>query len=152
MMGPSPAASAAAAAHAYVDDVEAPVLVPEDRHHLERVLRLRVGDALTVADGRGAWRSCALAGGGRLDPLDAVHHLAAPEPALGVALAVTKGTRPEVAVQKLTEVGVDTITLFHAQRSVARWEGERADRHLERLARVSHGRPACSPGGRGCPR
>ena len=34
--------------HAYVEDLDDPVLSAEDRHHLSRVLRLRDGDALTV--------------------------------------------------------------------------------------------------------
>jgi 16S rRNA (uracil1498-N3)-methyltransferase len=42
-----------------------------------------------------------------------------------------------VAVQKLTELGVDRILLFPARRSVARWDGDRADRHLARLRRVA---------------
>ena len=45
-------------AHVFVVDVESPELAPDDRHHLERVLRLRPGDELTVADGAGRWRHC----------------------------------------------------------------------------------------------
>lgn len=120
-----------------MDDVDEPALAPDVVHHLERVLRLRSGATVTVSDGRGGWRSCAMAGGGRLEPLGPVHHVPAPTPSLAVAFAVTKGARPEVAVQKLTEVGVDVITPFHAQRSVARWDTDRAGRHLERLRRVA---------------
>src|SRR2546430_2495801 len=47
-----------ARAHAFVVDVESPELGPDDRHHLERVLRLRPGDELTVSDGDGRWRRC----------------------------------------------------------------------------------------------
>ena len=113
------------------------MLEEDDRHHLERVLRLRPGDEVTVADGRGAWRRCALGHGGRLEPLGDVAHEPRPEPAVTIAFAVTKGERPELAVQKLTELGVDRIVAFHAHRSVARWEGERAERHLDRLRRVA---------------
>ncbi|MEX2658893.1 MAG: RsmE family RNA methyltransferase [Acidimicrobiales bacterium] len=115
----------------------APVLGPDDQHHLERVLRLRAGDAVSVADGRGRWRLCALGDRGHLDPTGEVRDVPATTPLITIAFAVTKGERPELAVQKLTELGVDRITVFHAHRSVARWEGERAARHLERLRRVS---------------
>lgn len=137
--GSRPASPAAlgAPAHAFVDDVGSPALAPDDAHHLGRVLRLRAGDLVTVADGRGAWRPCTFAPPGALEPVGDVVHEPAPVPALTVALAVTKGERPEVAVQKLTELGVDRVLLFHARRSVARWEGERAQRHLERLRRVA---------------
>src|SRR5438445_92819 len=40
----------AAKAHVFVADIEHPDLDEADRHHLARVLRLRSGDELTVAD------------------------------------------------------------------------------------------------------
>jgi 16S rRNA (uracil1498-N3)-methyltransferase len=42
-----------------------------------------------------------------------------------------------VAVQKLTEVGVDRILVFAAARSVVRWEGAKAARQRQRLAKVA---------------
>ena len=118
-------------------DVERPELAVDDRHHLERVLRLRPGDDVSVADGRGAWRRCTLGPGGVLAPVGEVERQRRPDPAITVAFAITKGERPELAVQKLTELGVDRIVAFPAERSVARWEGERAVRHVERLRRVA---------------
>jgi 16S rRNA (uracil1498-N3)-methyltransferase len=90
-----------------------------------------------VADGRGAWRRCTLGTGGVLSPAGEVRRQRRPDPAITIAFAVTKGERPELAVQKLTELGVDRIVPFSAERSVARWEGERAVRHVERLRRVA---------------
>ena len=55
-----------------------------------------------------------------------------------MGFALVKGGRPELVVQKLTELGVDRIVPFVAERSVVRWEGERADRQHVRLAQ---GRP-----------
>ena len=46
------------AAHVFVADVTSPELADEDRHHLERVLRVRAGEAITVSDGLGGWRAC----------------------------------------------------------------------------------------------
>jgi len=121
-----------------VIDLDAPELEPDDRHHLERVLRLRPGDLVTVADGRGGWRRCTFGPGGRLDLDGEIARVSRPTPALTIAFALTKGERPEVAVQKLTELGIDRIVPFPAARSVARWEGERADRHVLRLRKVAH--------------
>jgi len=101
------------------------------------VLRLRAGDVVTVADGRGGWRRCRLGAGGRLDPDGEVVRDLPPDPLLTVAFALTKGERPELAVQKLTELGVDRIVPFPASRSVVVWDGERAHRHLARLRRVA---------------
>jgi 16S rRNA (uracil1498-N3)-methyltransferase len=124
-----------AAAHVFVADVESPVLAPEDRHHLERVLRLRAGDAFTVADGEGHWRQCRF--GTTVEPVGAVAVEPAPTPAITVAFALTKGERPEWTVQKLTELGVDRVVPFVADRSVVRWDAVKAERNVERLRRVA---------------
>lgn len=121
------------AAHAFVDDLDAPVLAPGDRHHLERVLRLRPGDELVVSDGAGGWRRCRF--GPRLDPVTEVARGARPRPLVTVAFALVKGSRPEWAVQKLTEIGVDRIVPLVAARSVVRWPTGGA--HVDRLRRVA---------------
>lgn len=121
--------------HVLVADVERPALGDDDRHHLERVLRVRPGDPLTVGDGAGAWRACRL--GAEPDPVDRIHHVARPAPAIGVGFALIKGGRPELVVQKLTELGVDRIMPFVAARSVVRWEPTKAARNVARLRRVA---------------
>jgi 16S rRNA (uracil1498-N3)-methyltransferase len=121
----------------FVSDVLDPVLDAGDEHHLRRVLRVRPGDELLVADGAGRWRACRLGAGGRPEPAGDVQVEVRPEPAVTIAFAVTKGERPELAVQKLTELGVDRIVPFAAERSVVRWDPERAARHTERLRRVA---------------
>ena len=49
-----------------------------------------------------------------------------PAPAFTVVQALPKGDRGELAVEVLTEIGVDTIVPWAASRSVAVWKGERA--------------------------
>lgn len=120
--------------HVLVDDVDDPVAEPADRHHLDRVLRLRPGDRLTVGDGGGRWRDCRY--GEPLEPVGDVVRVPEPMPALTVGLALVKGSRPELAVQKLTEIGVDRIVLFAAERSVVRWDPAKAAAQHERLSRV----------------
>jgi 16S rRNA (uracil1498-N3)-methyltransferase len=119
----------------FVADVEAPDLGPDDRHHLERVLRLRAGDELTVADGAGRWRRCRF--GPVLSVDGEVEVEAPPAPAITIAFALTKGERPEWTVQKLTEVGVERIVPFVSARSIVRWDGAKAARNAERLRRVA---------------
>lgn len=123
------------AAHAFVADVDAPELDPGDRHHLERALRLRPGEQLTVADGKGRWRLCRF--GRELEPEGPVEVEEAPSPPITLAVALTKRMRLDWAVQKATEVGVDRLVLFEALRSVARWDEARALSHVERLRRVA---------------
>ncbi len=139
MSGPAPAGTGGSAGgsgpHVLVEDVDAPELADDDRHHLERVLRLRSGDPLTVGDGAGRWRPCRF--GVTVEPLGDVVAVAPPQVEVAVGFAVLKGGRSESVVQKLTELGVDRIVPFVAERSVVRWDEARADRQLERWRRVA---------------
>jgi 16S rRNA (uracil1498-N3)-methyltransferase len=124
-----------APAHVFVDDLSDLRLSADDRHHLERVLRLRPGDVLTVSDGAGGRRRCRF--GPALEPVGDIELVDPPRPLVTVAFAPAKGDRPEWAVQKLTEVGVDRIVVLATRRSVVRWEGSRAAGRVERLRRVA---------------
>jgi 16S rRNA (uracil1498-N3)-methyltransferase len=121
----------------FVDDVDAPTLAADDRHHLERVLRVRRGDPVTVCDGAGRWREGTLGLAGVIEAAEEVLAIPRPEPPVTVAFALTKGERPELAVQKLTELGVDRIVPFTAARSVVRWDRGRNGSHIDRLRRVA---------------
>ena len=125
------------AAHVFVADVDAPVIDDADRHHLERVLRLRPGEHVTVSDGAGAWRACVVGTGFVLEPAGEADRSERPRPELTVGFALVKGDRPEWIVQKLTECGVDRIVPFVAERSVVRWDGDKSARNAERLRRVA---------------
>lgn len=137
-----------AAAHVFLDglapgvleDADLLPLAADDAHHLVRVLRLRDGQDVTVADGAGAWRLCRLRlAPGRdpaLEPSGPIVVEAPPEPRLVIAMALPKGERGDWAVQKLTEIGVDVIVPLLASRSVVRRVGQRADRGRDRLERV----------------
>src|SRR5690606_33698018 len=105
----------------FVDDLEHPELTVDDHHHLGRVRRLRRGDPVVIGDGRGSWRSGSFADRVPQD-LGPVHTAPPPAPAVGVGFALVKGQKPELVVQKLTELGVDRIVPFVAARSVVRWD------------------------------
>ena len=120
--------------HAFVENVEEPVLSADDRHHLARVLRLRDGDPLTVCDAAGRWRPARF--GDRLEPSGDVVEVPPPAREVAVGFTLIKSGRPELVVQKLTELGVDRILLLAAERSVVRWDDGKVAANLERLARV----------------
>lgn len=128
-------ALAEVAALAFVADLSAPELDDADRHHLARVLRLRAGDVIGVADGQGGWRLARF--GPTLEPAGPVQEEPVVSPSIGVAFALVKGERPELVVQKLTELGVDVIVPFAAARSVVQWDADRAARHHGRLVKVA---------------
>ena len=125
------------AAHVLVDDLESPVLDETDRHHLGSVLRLRDGEIVSATDGRGGWRICRFAAGGRLVAEGEAGSCDRPVPPVCVAFTPVKGDRTEWAVQKMTELGVDRIVLMRTERSVVRWEGARTESHLRKLHAVA---------------
>jgi 16S rRNA (uracil1498-N3)-methyltransferase len=101
------------------------------------VRRLRSGERVDVTDGEGRVAECVAAGVGRERlELDVVTRsfLPAPEPRVVVVQALVKGERSELAVELLTEVGVDEIIPWAAQRCVASWVPERSGRRWEQTA------------------
>ncbi len=129
----SPWVANRSAAHVIVASLESLELEDEDRHHLSKARRLRAGEAVSVTDGRGGWRLCRFQADGTLAPDGEVQRQPRGTPLLTVGFAPVKGDRPEWAVQKLTEIGVDRILILSAERSVVRWTAERAPHHLTRL-------------------
>jgi 16S rRNA (uracil1498-N3)-methyltransferase len=137
---------AAASAQVFVDDPANPVVADDDVHHLGRVLRLRVGEEVIAADGRGRWARTTWQEGGALEPVrhatgvggdGSVQAERPAAPALTVAFAPVKGERPEWVVQKLTELGIDRIVPLRSDRSVVRWSGARGKATVEKLRRVA---------------
>jgi 16S rRNA (uracil1498-N3)-methyltransferase len=124
-------------AHVFVADVTSPELTLDDARHLGRVLRVRTGEIVSVADGTGGWCTAAF-DGGVLRPLAEAARVAPMTPSITVAMAVSKGDRPEWAVQKLTEVGVDRIIPLTAARSIVRWDTSRVERVLGRWRSIAH--------------
>ena len=96
-----------AAAHAFVIDINAPVLNDDDFHHLAKVLRLRSGEEVSVSDGRGSWRICHYAMSAVLSTDDSTVQTEVNPRALTVAFSVTKSDKPDLVIQKLTELGIE---------------------------------------------
>jgi 16S rRNA (uracil1498-N3)-methyltransferase len=55
-----------------------------------------------------------------------------PNPSVAVVQAIPKGDRGELAVELLTEVGADVVVPWAAERCVAQWRGERAEKAVGR--------------------
>lgn len=84
-----------------------------------------------LTDGRGTALDVEVTGVGRGEVtcrVEAVSHTARPPLHLTVVQAIPKGERGELAVDLLTEVGVDEIVPWQAERSISRWKGERVAR------------------------
>ncbi|MFD8608533.1 16S rRNA (uracil(1498)-N(3))-methyltransferase [Streptomyces sp. NPDC059631] len=101
---------------------------PEGRHAVS-VKRLQPGERVVLTDGAGRRAEgevTAAEGKDRLVVrLDAVTEEPAPSPRITVVQALPKGDRGELAVETMTEVGVDAIVPWAASRCITQWRGER---------------------------
>lgn len=111
----------------------------EGRHAVS-VARVRVGEVLRIADGRGTVVTGAVTATGRDEltlTVDAVVVEPATRPALVLVQALAKGGRDEMAVQAATEIGVDRIVPWSAARSVSRWDGAKVEKGRARWAAIA---------------
>ena len=111
------------------------VLDGAEGHHAAVVRRLRAGERLLLTDGAGTAAECVVLEVGRdqlTATVESVAAEAAPAPRLVVVQALPKGDRGEIAVETLTEVGVDVIVPWAAARCVTQWKDQRGAKALER--------------------
>jgi 16S rRNA (uracil1498-N3)-methyltransferase len=112
------------------------VLSGAEGRHASLVRRLRPGERVDVGDGAGLVAECVVTGpvpagqarpgrggGGGLElAVKAWRRVPRPSPAITVVQAIPKGDRGELAVEEMTEVGVDRIVPWAAERSVPVWQ------------------------------
>lgn len=110
-------------------------LAGAEGRHAAKVRRIRPGELVDLTDGRGTTAHCEVLATGAESLQLAVQKRVtqpAPTPRIVVVQALAKGDRGELAVEMLTEIGVDEIVPWSAARCVVRWEGARGVRALER--------------------
>lgn len=109
-----------------------PVVVTGDeaRHAID-VKRLRTGEVVLLSDGAGHLVDGVVAtvARGRLTVnVTARRAVPMPAPRLVVVQALAKGGRDEDAVEAMTEIGVDEVVGWRAERSIATWSDRTAHR------------------------
>lgn len=106
---------------------------PEGRHAVS-VKRLQPGEDVILTDGAGRWADCVVLGTEGKDrlivQLDSVSEQPAAQPRITVVQALPKGDRGELAVETMTEVGVDAVVPWQAARCITQWKGERGLKSL----------------------
>lgn len=109
----------------------------DQARHATRVLRLSVGDAVQLIDGKGTVAQATLAATD--DPrqttctIDALEHAPAPSPRIELATAIPKGPRSDSMVNDLAQLGTDRLIPLITNRSVV----HPRDNKLERFAKAS---------------
>ncbi|MCU1535767.1 MAG: hypothetical protein JWP82_118 [Humibacillus sp.] len=113
----------------------------EEGRHAATVVRLRVGESYWVADGSGRRALCTAETVERASVRGRVVQVEddpAPSPRFVLVQALAKGDRDEQAVEAATELGVDEVVPWQAERSVVVWRGERAAKSLAKWVAVVH--------------
>jgi 16S rRNA (uracil1498-N3)-methyltransferase len=106
-------------------------------HHAATVQRLKPGERLILADGRGTSAEAEVvkvARGTVETTIIERSFVEANDPRLTVVQGIAKGDRGELAVQAMTEAGVDEIIPWAASRSVAQWRGDRGHKARDKWA------------------
>ncbi|WP_354640286.1 16S rRNA (uracil(1498)-N(3))-methyltransferase [Kitasatospora camelliae] len=102
--------------------------------HAAAVKRLEAGEAVTLADGQGLGVDGTVAAVHGKDALDVtvleVRAEPEPSPRIVVVQALPKGDRGELAVETMTEVGVDVVIPWAASRCITQWKGDRGAKAL----------------------
>nr|WP_221308389.1 16S rRNA (uracil(1498)-N(3))-methyltransferase [Nocardiopsis mwathae] len=105
---------------------------PEGRHAAV-VRRITVGETVDLVDGAGTRARCVVTDVAKDAVVCEVRERCvdpAPSPPITVVQALPKGDRGELAVEVMTEAGVDVIVPWAAERCVTRWKPERAAKAL----------------------
>ncbi|MFS0867542.1 16S rRNA (uracil(1498)-N(3))-methyltransferase [Microbacterium sp. 179-B 1A2 NHS] len=116
------------------------VLTGAEAHHAAAVRRVRVGEEVTVGDGRGVRLTGAVASVAPKEVRVEVGERVvtpAPTPRTVLVQALAKGDRDELAVQAATELGVDEIVPWQAARSVSRWDAAKAAKGVARWETIA---------------
>ncbi|MEV7633330.1 16S rRNA (uracil(1498)-N(3))-methyltransferase [Microbacterium sp. NPDC089318] len=114
-------------------------LTGAEAKHASVVRRVRVGETVTIGDGRGVWLMGAAedVSPSQVSVRIAERHVQdGPQTRIVLVQALAKGDRDEMAVQAACELGVDEIVPWQAARSVSRWEGPKAAKGRERWAAI----------------
>lgn len=104
------------------------ILTGAEARHAATVKRVAVGESINIADGRGRRIVGIVTSTGQDVVLDVGAVIDEPVPACRLILvqALAKGDRDELAVEAATELGVDAVVPWQADRSIVRWRGEKA--------------------------
>lgn len=106
-----------------------------EARHAVSVSRVQQGEHLRIGNGMGlvVTGPVTLATPQRLTiAVDSVQQVQQVTPSLWLAQALAKGDRDELAVQMATELGVDGVAPWAAERSIVKWEGAKVRKGTER--------------------
>lgn len=127
-------------AHALSNAIEL-VLEPEASHHLTRVLRMGVGDAVTLFNGKGGEYASTIKAIARKTVTIKVGERQNNDResplAIHLGIAISRGERMDWIIQKATELGVSQISLLFTERVEVKLDADRAEKKLRHWQEVA---------------
>ena len=105
------------------------VLTGAEARHAVTVKRLAVGEAVDLADGAGTRITGTVTAVAPQElTVECVEVVVEARPDIRLVLvqALAKGDRDELAAETATELGIDAVVPWQAERSIVRWKPERA--------------------------
>ncbi|GAA1338614.1 16S rRNA (uracil(1498)-N(3))-methyltransferase [Arthrobacter roseus] len=109
----------------------------EARHAV--VKRIDIEEAIDVVDGQGHRASCIvteIASEAIMLRVLSLDYETVPEPSVTLVQALAKGDRDEMAIAAATELGVDAVIPWQADRSIVRWKADKASRGVRKWESV----------------
>lgn len=123
---------------------ESILLSGQDAHHLQRVMRARLGEKVICSDGAGREalaEVCGFGSGSGSDGIElrVLEWLAAdrePEVEVWIAQALPKGDKLETVLQKCTEMGAARFIPFVSERTVVQYDAKKEAKRAERWGKI----------------
>ncbi len=122
-------------------DQERVELCGEEFTHLKKVLRLEIGSPVILLDGKGFELTGVIEEFGKdsawVSVSSSSERVGESRTAVTLLQALVKGDKPELIVQKATELGVARIVFYTNERTVPSPDVEKVAGKLERLRRIA---------------
>lgn len=116
------------------------IIEGEDVKHISKVLRCKENDKLEVCDMDNNEYICQIKEINKdsilLDIIEKVNVKRESNLKVKLYQGMPKGTKMELILQKLTEIGVDEIVLVQTKRSVTKIDNKKEDKKIERWERI----------------
>ncbi len=139
----------------FIDDTpavgDATVIEGADARHIAGALRMTIGEALTLCDGKGTDFACTITGVEResvtLRVETATPTTAEPSLAVTLYMGLPKGDKMELIIQKAVELGVTAIVPVATARCIVKLDGKDAAKKQARWQKIAN--EAAGQSGRG---
>ncbi|WP_100010602.1 16S rRNA (uracil(1498)-N(3))-methyltransferase [Lentibacillus sediminis] len=112
----------------------------DDAHHIKRVMRFQTGDKIICNRPSGEAATCRISDLAENEVRATIEEWLAESAELPIEVCIAqglpKGDKFELILQKGTELGASAFIPFQAERSIAKWDEKKAEKKLNRFAKI----------------